>query len=120
MASKLKQLNQTIEESNQAALKLNELADNFILARNIFIGTLAFYASYTILKKYIIKPFVKTFKFLSNQTKNLKNALHLKYGCGIAIIAGSTTGLGTTYASTLRKLGFETLVLIDSDEVALN
>ena len=45
---------------------MNELADNFILARNIIVGGLAFYASYVLLKKYLIKPFVKTFKFLSN------------------------------------------------------
>ena len=51
---------------------MNEIADNFIMARNILIGTLAFYAGYSILTRFIIKPFVKTFKFLSNQTRNLK------------------------------------------------
>lgn len=66
MASKIKQLNQTVEEANAAAIKMNEIADNFILARNIFIGSLAFYAGYNILMRFIIKPFVKTFKFLSN------------------------------------------------------
>lgn len=73
---------------------MNELADNFILVRNLLVGGLAFYASYTLLKKFVIKPFVKTFKFLSNQTKNLGKALHEKYSDGIVIIAGSTTGLG--------------------------
>lgn len=72
MASKIKQLNQTIEEGNAAALKMNEIADNFILARNILVGSLAFYAGYSILTRFIIKPFVQTFKFLSNQTRNLE------------------------------------------------
>jgi hypothetical protein len=99
---------------------MNEIADNFILARNIFIGSLAFYAGYSILTRFIIKPFVKTFKFLSNQTRDLKHDLRQKYGNGIAIVAGSTTGLGPNYASYLRKLGFETILLIDSDEDALS
>jgi len=85
---------------------MNELADNFILARNIFVGSLAFYASYTLVRKFVIKPFIKTFKFLSNQTKNLEKALHVKYDNGIAVIAGSTTGLGPSYAKYIKRLGF--------------
>lgn len=108
-----------MEKSNQAATKMNELADNFILARNIFVGTLAFYASYTLVKKFIVKPFVKTFKFLSNQSKNLQNSMHNKYDKGIVVVLCSTTGLGPFYAKYLRKLNYPTIVLIDSDEVAL-
>jgi len=66
MSAKIAQINQTLEASNEAARKLNELTDNFILARNIVVGGLAFYAGWVILRKYLIKPFVKTFKFLSN------------------------------------------------------
>lgn len=120
MASKIKQLNQTIEEGNAAALKMNEIADNFILARNILVGSLAFYAGYSILTRFVIKPFVQTFKFLSNQTRNLKQDLHKKYGKGIAVIAGSTSGLGPTYANYLSELGFKTLLLIDVDDEALS
>lgn len=66
MSAKIAQINQTLEASNEAARKLNELTDNFILARNIIVGGLAFYAGWTILRKYIVKPFLNTFKFLSN------------------------------------------------------
>jgi len=45
---------------------MNELADNMILARNIAVGSLAFYASYTLLKKHFVMPFLQTFRFLSN------------------------------------------------------
>ena len=99
---------------------MNEIADNFILARNILIGTLAFYAGYSILTRFIIKPFVKTFKFLSNQTRNLKQDLSKKYGHGLVVIAASTSGLGPIYANYLVRLGFNTILLIDSDEDALS
>jgi hypothetical protein len=62
----MNKINKTLEESNQAAHKMNEIADSMILLRNIVVGGLAFYASYTIVKKYLIKPFIKTFRFLSN------------------------------------------------------
>ena len=50
---------------------MNEIADNFILVRNIIVGGLAGYAGYFILRKYFLKPFFSTFKFLSNHTRNM-------------------------------------------------
>lgn len=38
----------------------------------------------------------------------------------MVIVAGSTTGLGPIYASYLAKLGFTTILLIDSDDDALS
>jgi hypothetical protein len=61
-------LNKTIEEGNKATEKMNELADNLLLARNVLIYSMAFYASWTLLKKYLVKPFMSTYRFLSNQT----------------------------------------------------
>ena len=76
-----------MEASNEAAQKMNELADNFILARNIIVGGLAAYAGYVILRKYFLKPFFNTFKFLSNQTRDMQESLHKKFGSGIVVIA---------------------------------
>lgn len=67
----LTQINQTIEASNEASKKLNELTDNIILVRNIVVGSLAVYATWTLGRRYLVKPFLNTFRFLSNQTKNL-------------------------------------------------
>ena len=99
---------------------MNELADNFILARNIFVGSLAFYATFSIVRKFIVKPFIKTFKFLSNQTKNLEVSLQKKFDDGIVVITGSTSGLGPQYAKYLARLGYLVIILIDSDDKALN
>jgi capsule polysaccharide export protein KpsC/LpsZ len=33
---------------------MNELADNLILARNVLVYSMAFYAGWTLLKKYLI------------------------------------------------------------------
>ena len=93
----MQKINQTLEASNEAAKKMNELADNVILARNRIVGGLAVYASYMILRKYVIKPFIKTFKFLSNQTKNMGNSLTQKYGQGLVVVACSTSNLGKVY-----------------------
>ena len=60
--------------------KLNELTDNVILVRNICVGTLAVYAKWTLGRRYLIKPFLQTFRFLSNQAKDLQMALATKYG----------------------------------------
>lgn len=108
-----------MEQSNQATAKMNELADNFILARNIFVGSLAFYASVTLAKNLIVMPFIKTYRFLSNQTKNLEISLQLKYDEGICVILNSTTGMGPLYAKYLRTLGYTHLILIDKDDKAL-
>ena len=91
-------MSQTMEQSNQASAKMNELADNFILARNIFVGSLALYASVSLVRNFFVMPFIKTFRFLSNQTKNLANSLQAKYDEGICVILGSTTGLRPYYA----------------------
>jgi hypothetical protein len=56
----------TLESSQQASEKMNELADNMIMARNIFVGSLAVYAGYTLLRKYVIVPFLRTYRFLRN------------------------------------------------------
>ena len=50
-------MSKTVEEGHKATEKMNELADNLILARNLVVYSMAAYASYTILKKYFIKPF---------------------------------------------------------------
>jgi hypothetical protein len=66
MKKQISALNDTLEQSKQATEKMNELADNVIFARNIFVGSLALYATLSLVRKFIVKPFVKTFKFLSN------------------------------------------------------
>ncbi len=116
----MQKLNATLEQSKQATEKMNELADNFILARNIFVGSLAFYATFSLVRKFIVKPFIKTFKFLSNQTKNLQVSLQKKFDDGIVVVTGSTTGLGPQYAKYLARLGFPVIILIDSEEAALS
>lgn len=65
-------LNKTIEEGNKATEKINELADNLILARNVVLYSMAFYASWTLLKRYLVKPFMSTYRFLSNQTQDMR------------------------------------------------
>lgn len=113
-------MNATLEQSKQATEKMNELADNVILARNIFVGSLALYASLSLVRKFIVKPFIKTFKFLSNQTKNLEVSLQKKFDDGIVIVTGSTSGLGPQYAKYLARLGYPIIILIDWDETALS
>ena len=75
MQRKLQEMSDTIEASNQAAKKMNELTDSMILARNIFVGTLAVYAGYSLLTKYVVSPLLQSYRFLTNQTKNLEEAL---------------------------------------------
>lgn len=99
---------------------MNEIADNFIWVRNVFVGSLALYASYTLAKKFIVKPFYRTYKFLSNQGKNLEQSLHDKFDKGIVVIIGSTKGLGPVYAKYMRTLNYPTIVLMDKDEAALS
>ena len=119
MQKKLQEMSDTIEASNQAAKKMNELTDSMILARNIFVGTLAVYAGYSLLTKFVVSPLLQSYKFISNQTKNLEEALQQKYGKGIVIINNSTTGLGDTYAKYVRMLKFPVIVLVDADAAAL-
>jgi hypothetical protein len=66
MSGKLAQINQTIGESHEAAHKLNEIADNFILVRNVVVGTVAFFSSYYILNKFVIRPMLQTTRFCKN------------------------------------------------------
>ena len=66
----------TLEESNEAAEKMNFIAEKMILAGYAIVGCLASYASYKILTKYIVKPFAHTYRFLTNQSGNVKAALH--------------------------------------------
>ena len=113
-------MNATMKESEEAAQKMNELADNLILARNIVIGGLAVYAGFSIVRNFILMPFMRTYKFLSNQSRNLHGALIDKYGNDLVVIAGATHGLGPVYASYFAMLGFTHIVLIDSDVTKLN
>jgi hypothetical protein len=96
---------------------MNDLADSMILARNIVVGGLALFAGYTIVRKYVLEPFWRTFKFLSNMTADLKSNLQKKYGTGdsLVVVMGSTTGLGPTYAMLLGYMGFKNFALVDSD-----
>ena len=119
MQKKLQEMSDTIEASNQAAKKMNEITDSMILARNIFVGTLAVYAGYSLVTKFVVSPLLQSYKFISNQTKNLEEALQQKYGKGIVIINNSTTGLGDTYAKYVRMLKFPVIVLVDPDATAL-
>jgi hypothetical protein len=113
-------MSETIEASKMASEKMNEIADNMILARNVFVGTLAMYATYSLTRKFVFRPLAQTYRFLSNQTKDLQCSLHEKYGSGIAIIMNSTTGFGPIYAKYLRKMRFKILILVDSDRQALS
>jgi hypothetical protein len=47
------------------------------------------------------------------------HSLRLKYGQGVAVIAGSATSLGKVYTSYLLELGYRVIVLLDSDAQAL-
>ena len=41
--------------------------------------------------------------------------LEEKYGKRVVVIAGASSGLGATYAAYFYNLGYEKIVLIDSD-----
>ncbi len=73
----------------------------------------------SLVTKFVVSPLLQSYKFISNQTKNLEEALQQKYGKGIVIINNSTTGLGDTYAKYVRMLKFPVIVLVDADAAAL-
>ncbi len=73
-------MNETLQESEQAMEKMNFIADKMIWAGYAFVGCLASYATYKILTKYLIKPFSSTYRFLTNQSGNVKEKLQEKYG----------------------------------------
>ena len=50
----LNQLAKTVEEGQQATEKMNQIADNLILARNVVVYSMAFYASYTIFRNFFV------------------------------------------------------------------
>ena len=106
------QMNKTVEEAGQAAEKMNYIADNMILAGYALVGSLAFYAVTSLMKQYIIQPFLSTYRFLSNQTKNMAEELKNKYGNGLVVITGATDGLGPFYANYFATLGFSNMLLI--------
>ncbi len=49
----------------------------------------------------------------------MQRRMHDKYGKNIVVIAGATTGLGYAYAFYFISLGYEKIVLIDSDYTKL-
>ena len=109
----------TLAESNEAMEKMNFIADNFILAGYAIVGCLASYATYKIVTKYFIKPFASTYRFLTNQSRDVDTILAEKYGKGLAIICGSNTNMKNAYGKYLEAMGYETIVLFGGDLEAL-
>lgn len=68
-------MNETLRESEIAAEKFNYIAEKMILAGYAIVGCLASYATYKILTKYLIKPFTSTYRFLTNQSGNVRSML---------------------------------------------
>ena len=64
-------MNETLIESELAAEKFNFIADKMIFAGYAIVGCLASYATYKILAKWIIKPAMSTYRFLTNQSRNV-------------------------------------------------
>jgi len=50
----------------------------------------------------------------------MKGRVQQKYGKGVVVIAGATSGLGFTYAAYFKNLGYDKIVLIDNDFEKLN
>ena len=86
-----------------------------IFAGYCVVGCLTSYATYKIVTKYMIKPFASTYRFLSNQSRDVKGVIASKYGSGLAVICGGTSGLSMTYSDYLAELGFETILLIQAN-----
>ena len=61
-----KTMQETLHDSNEAAEKMNYIADKMILAGYAVVGCLASYATYKILSKCIFKPMFRTYRFLRN------------------------------------------------------
>mgnify|MGYP001626828109 CR=1 FL=1 len=112
-------MNETLQESEQAMEKMNYIADKMIWAGYAFVGCLASYATYKILTKYLIKPFRSTYRFLTNQSGNVREKLQEKYGQGFVVICGDRNGLQATYAAYLAEMGFKTILLISGDQQKL-
>jgi len=72
MFDTIKNMSSAADQGSEAAAKMNTIADNLLLARDICVYGMAFYASYTLLKKYFVKPFMSTYRFLSNQCLDMK------------------------------------------------
>ena len=111
-----KLMNTTLKESHDAADKMNFIADRMILAGYTVVGCLASYATYKILTKCLFKPMFRTYRFLSNQASDVSAKIGEKYGKGLAIIAGGKSGMSTTWASYLIRLGVQTVLLIGGDK----
>lgn len=86
-----------------------------IFAGYAVVGCLASYATYKILSKYLVKPAFATYRFLTNQSRNVGELIEEKYGRGLAIIAGGKSGMSTTWAAYLKKIGIKTILLIGGD-----
>mgnify|MGYP006955093302 FL=1 len=66
----------TLQESEQAMEKMNYIADKMIFAGYCIVGCLASYATYKILTKWLIKPFASTYRFLTNQSRDVGGRSH--------------------------------------------
>ena len=49
----------------------------------------------------------------------MSNLIEKKYGRGIAVVAGNGSGLTMTYAAYLVEIGYETILLVGTDEERL-
>ena len=106
---------ETAEKGEMAAEKMNFIAEKMIWAGYAVVGTLASYATYKILTKFLIKPIRSTYRFLTNQSRDVKQIFHEKYGKGMAVIAGTRSGLSMTYAAYLAEIGYSTILMISND-----
>lgn len=108
-------MNETLAESELAMEKMNFIADKMIFAGYAVVGCLASYATYKILTKYLFKPALSIYRFLGNQSSDLAIKIDEKFGNGLAIIAGGKSGMSTTWAAYLCKIGIKTILLIGGD-----
>ena len=99
---------------------MNFIADRMILAGYAIVGCLASYATYKILTKFLVKPMLGTYRFLTNQSRDMASVIDEKYGKDLAIIAGGRSGMSTTWAAYLANLGFKTILLIGGDQEKLD
>ena len=98
---------------------MNFIAEKMIWTGYAVVGCLASYATYKILMKWFVKPVRSTYRFLTNQSRDVKALLHEKYGNGFAVVAGNRSGLLMTYAAYLAEMGFSTILLIAQDKEKL-
>ena len=112
-------MQQALESGNEAAEKMNFIADKLIWAGYAIVGGLASYAVLKIFGTYLVQPFMNTYRFLTNQSRNVQTTLSSRYGNGLAVICGQKSGMSPTYSRYMSEMGFKTILLISGSQEKL-